>query len=224
MDDSGDLAFELSFDGDDEAVAADGDEFVLGAAAVGEGAKRLAEAVLDGAVLALHGAADAAEFGGGVVVEAAVGFDLSAQHAEERGEVVVEQRGGELSDAGPGVAGGVGRGFEQVAPCGYALDDVDEVADLGGFQGGTVDAGFVERDGGVEEAAEVEAAAAGEHAAEFGGALLLLVDPGEVAGGLQGEDPGAAEGRKSAVGDVVAQAEPFQCGGTGFGEGRRDIG
>ncbi len=85
VDDAGDLAFELSFDGDDEAVAADGDEVVLGAAPFAEAAQGLAEALFDGAVLAFHGAANAAEFGGGVVVEAAVGFDLAAQIDGEAG-------------------------------------------------------------------------------------------------------------------------------------------
>ena len=85
MDDAGDLAFELGFDGDDEAVAADGDELVLSAAVGGEGSEGLAEAVFDGAMLALHGAADAAEFGGGVVAEGAVGLDFAAEEAEEGG-------------------------------------------------------------------------------------------------------------------------------------------
>jgi len=101
VDDAGDLAFELGFDGDDEAVASYGDEAVLGAAAFAEAAERFAEALFDGAVLAFHGAADAAKFGGGVVGEAAVGFDFAAQLAEEWGEVVVEERGGERGDAGP---------------------------------------------------------------------------------------------------------------------------
>ena len=78
MDDAGDLALELGFDGDDEALAADGDEIVLGAAAFAEAAERFAEALFDGAVLAFHGAADAAELGGGIVVEGAVGFDFAA--------------------------------------------------------------------------------------------------------------------------------------------------
>jgi len=101
VDDAGDLAFELGFDGDDEAVASDGDEAVLRAAAFAEGAERFAETLFDGAVLALHGAAYATEFGGGVVREAAVGFDFAAQLAEEWGEVVIEERGGESGDAGP---------------------------------------------------------------------------------------------------------------------------
>ena len=91
MNDAGNLAFELGFDGDDEAVAADGDEIFLRAAAFAQAAQGFAKALFDGAVLAFHGAADAAKLGGGVVVEAAVGLDLAAQQAEEWGKVVVEE-------------------------------------------------------------------------------------------------------------------------------------
>ena len=69
MDDARDAALELRFDGDDEAFSADGDEVVLGAAAFAEAAEGLAETLFDRAVLALHGSADAAEFGRGIVVE-----------------------------------------------------------------------------------------------------------------------------------------------------------
>jgi len=81
VNDTRDLAFELCFDRDDESVAADGDEVFLSAAALGQFAERLAKALFDGAMLAFHSAADAAEFVGGVIVEAAVGFDLAAKEA-----------------------------------------------------------------------------------------------------------------------------------------------
>ncbi len=158
----------------------------------------LAEALFDGAVLALHGAADAAKFGGGVVVERAVGFDLAAQHTEERCEVVVEQRCGERGDCRASRSAccrEAGSGVDEVAPCGDALDYGEEVADLRGFESGAVDAGFVEQRRGVEEAVELEAAAAREHGAHLGGALLLLVDPRLIRAGFERKDPGAAQRR-----------------------------
>ena len=154
MNDAGDLALELGFDRDDEAVAANGDEVFLRAAAFAKFAQRFAKALFDGAVLALHRAADAAEFVGGVVVEAAVGFDLAAQETQERGEVVVEERRRELGDAGPVVAACVWWRVDEVAPGGDALDDGEEVEDFEGFKRGAFDAGLVEQDGGVEEAVE----------------------------------------------------------------------
>jgi len=92
------------------------------------------------------------------------------------------------------------------------------------FEGGAFEAGLVEQSGWVEEAVEVEGAAVGEEGADFGGALLLGVDPEEVAGGFEGEGPGAAKGRDSEGGDVVAQAWPLKRGGAGFAERGRDVG
>ena len=63
VNDARNFAFEFGFDWDDEAVATDGDEIVLSAAAFAEAAERFSEALFDGAVLTLHGAADAAELG-----------------------------------------------------------------------------------------------------------------------------------------------------------------
>src|SRR5277367_548323 len=82
-----DAAFLLNFDGDDEAFAADGDEFVLHGAAFGEAAEISAEGVLDGAALFFYFAADASEFGGSVIFERAVGLNFVAEEAEEVGEV-----------------------------------------------------------------------------------------------------------------------------------------
>ncbi len=102
------------------------------------------------------------------------------------------------------------------------FDHVKQVEDLERFQRRAVDPSFLEQYGGIEEAVEAEAAPSGEHGADLGGPLLLLVDPDEVGGGLQGERPGPAEGRSRAGGDVVAQPWPFERLGAGFGEGCRD--
>ena len=56
-------------------------------------------------------------------------------------------------------------GVDEGAPGGDALDYGEEGEDFDAFEGGAVDAGFVEEGGGVEEAVEVEAAAASEHGA-----------------------------------------------------------
>ena len=128
----------------------------------------------------------------------------------------------EFGNAGPVVTSGVGRGIEEIAPGSYVFDDVEQVKDLEGFEGGAVDARFFERIGGIEEAGEAEAAASGEHRANLCGALLLLVDPGEIGGRVESEGPGSAKGRGGAGGDVVAKAWPLKGLGAGFGEPRRD--
>ena len=172
-------------------------------------------------MLALHGSADAAEFGRCVVVEGAIGLDLAAQHAEKRCEVVMEQRSGEIGDAGPIVACAAGRWVDEIAPCRDALDYVEEVANLRAFESRAVDASLIEERGGIEEAVELKAAAAGEHSTHLGGALLLLFDPRLIGGGLKCKNPGASERREGAAGDVVAQAGPFELSSTGFAQGIR---
>jgi hypothetical protein len=75
VDYTADTALELAANGDDEAVAADGDQFFLRGPVAGELAEGGAEGFLDDALLALLIAADAVEFGRGVVGEGAVGLD-----------------------------------------------------------------------------------------------------------------------------------------------------
>jgi len=100
VDDAGDAATELGFDGDDEALAANGDELVLGGTFGRERAEGLAQALFNGAMLALHRAADAAELVAGVVGERAVGEDFAAEGLQQRGEVVLQDGRGELGDRG----------------------------------------------------------------------------------------------------------------------------
>ncbi len=63
VDDAGDAALELAADGNDEAIAANGDEVFLRGAFDGELAQGGAQGFFDGALLALLLAADAVELG-----------------------------------------------------------------------------------------------------------------------------------------------------------------
>src|SRR5215469_8425199 len=67
------LLFDL--DGDDEALAADGDELVLDDFAFGKTAEVAAEGFLDGPALLFDVATDAGEFGRGAVFESAIGLN-----------------------------------------------------------------------------------------------------------------------------------------------------
>ena len=73
----------LDLDRNDEAVSADGDQFVLHGAVVGEAAQIRLERSLDSAALALDVAADAGQLGRGVVVKRAVRQDLVVKIAEQ---------------------------------------------------------------------------------------------------------------------------------------------
>ena len=119
-------------------------------------AQRLAEALLDDAVLAREGAADARELGRGVVGEGAVGLDLAAERAQQVAEVVLEQRSGEGFDAGQWSLRSSGGVSDELAPGLDALGVREQREEFGGFERGALDAGLIEQIGGVEQAAEVE--------------------------------------------------------------------
>ena len=112
-------------------------------------------------------AADAGEFGRGFVVESAVGKDFVAEGAEEIGEV--GDLIGELANLAPFGAHGGGRAQGDLAPFGGAVNDEDDVANLGGFEGGAGDAGFLDERGDLDQAGEIEAAADAAEFADFGG-------------------------------------------------------
>ena len=70
-----DAALQLRADGNDEAVAANGDQLVLGCAVAGELAQGGSQTFFDLALLALLIAANAGQLGRGIVGERAVGLD-----------------------------------------------------------------------------------------------------------------------------------------------------
>ena len=79
VDDSLHAAFLLDLYGDDEAFAADGDQFVLDRAAFGEAAQVSAERFLNRATLPFDFAADASQFGRGFIFERPVRLNLVAE-------------------------------------------------------------------------------------------------------------------------------------------------
>ncbi len=185
-----DAAFLLDFDGDDEAFAADGDEFVLDGAAFGETAQISTQGILDGAALSLDFAADADELGGCVIVECAVGLNLVAEEAQEF--VEVGDLGGEGVNGAPLALHAGGRMQGDLAPFRGAVDDEYDVANLGGFENSSGDAGFRDELGGGEQAGKFEASADATEFADFAGELVLRFDPGAVGGGGESGDASLA--------------------------------
>ena len=221
MNDAGDAALELRADGDDEAVAANGDEVFLGGAVGGELAEGGAEGLFDDALLTLLVAADAVKLGRGVVGEGAVGLDGAldgfGQGAETGGE-----RGRALGEAGE-LAGEAGGGrLEQGLPGGDVVGEAGDGLELGGFEGCAGDAGFVGYLGRVEEAAERDGDLFAEQEAEFGDELVLGGDPGLVRGGPEGEDGLAADRRARKASNQSKEKIPLEGGGVGVLNGRRD--
>ncbi len=234
VDDALDAALLLGFDGDDEAVAADGDQLVLQGVAFGEAAEIAAQRVLDGAALLFDLAADGGQGGRGVVVEGSVGRKLVGEVAQERGEIL--DGGAELLDSGPGrfaagyaatdaapAAGvrlthglrGMGGGF---APLGGAIDEEDDIAEFGGFQGGSSDAGAEDELARIGEAAEIEASAGAEEGTHLGGELLLALDPFGIGGGRKRVHRLLAELALAAAAHNLAEAVKLKHGGAGVKE------
>ena len=169
-------------------------------------------------MLALQRAPDAAQLVRGIVGERAIGLDFSAQRFQQRCEVVRGQWRGKRGDAGP-VAVASRIGLEQRAPGRQPLDEGEQRIDLDAFERRTIDSRFVEQTARIEQAVEVERAAAGEEVANLRGALLLHVDPRRVRRRLQRQHPGAPQRRCCVAGDVLAQPRPLQRCGAGFGQG-----
>jgi hypothetical protein len=77
----------LRFYGDDEALAANGDEFILHCAAFRQPTEIAAQRLLDGTLLLFHVATDARELCRCAIVQRAVRLDLVAEVAQQQGEV-----------------------------------------------------------------------------------------------------------------------------------------
>ena len=84
MDHAADAPLELAANGNDEAVAANGDEVFLCGAFGGEFAQGGTQAFFDDALLALLLAANAAQLGLGVVSQRAVGLNGALDGFGER--------------------------------------------------------------------------------------------------------------------------------------------
>src|ERR1700754_4693601 len=159
MNDTRNLPLELGFNRNNETVTAYSDEVFLSTASFAQAAQRFAETLFNRAMLTFHGTANAAKLRRGVIVEAAVRFDLATQVTKERDKIVVEKWGRKLLDTRPLVADTTGSGAEQIPPGSDSLNNFEEIADLGGFKGSSVDAGLVQKRGGIKEAVKLEAAA-----------------------------------------------------------------
>src|SRR5258708_16858228 len=155
MDDSRDLPFELSFDWNDEAVAAHCDQLILRTAAIGKRPQRPAQAVLNRPVLPFHRAADPPQLRRGIVVEAAVRLDLAAEQTQQGRKVVLQLWRGERGDSRPFVPGSPGKGGDEVAPRSDTFDDIEQVPYLDGFKCCPFNTCHFKQGGWGEQAADV---------------------------------------------------------------------
>ncbi len=210
VDDAGDAALELAADGDDEAVAADGDEVFLGGAVAGKLAQCGAKGFFDDALLALLLAADAAEFGRGIVGQRAVGLNRALDGFGERLERRAGERDGELREAGELAGKARGRLSQQCLPGSDVVGEAGDGLEFGGFEGCAGDLRLGGELRGVEQAAERDGYLLGEEQADLAGELMLAGDPWLVGRGPEREDGLAADGRGGIAGRGRRAAAPIR--------------
>ena len=209
-------AFLLDFYRDDEALAADGDQFVLHRAAFGEFPQVAAQRFLDLALLLLDLAANAAQFGRRAIVERAVGQNLVAERAQEAGEVL--DAGGKRGHGGPLGAHRGGRLAHDFAPLGSAVGDQHNVADLSGLKSGSADARLLDQLSDFGQAGEFETSADAAILADFGRELLLRLNPGAIERRQKFRDAALAQRRRGVAGEQVAQRLELKQARTGVGD------
>ena len=146
VDNTMDATFLLGLDGNDEAVASDGDQLVLQRVAFREAAQIAAQRVLDGAALLFDLPANGGQGGRGVVIESSVRREFVGEIAKQRREIL--DGCAELLDGGPGLTHCLRRMRGGFAPLGSAVNEEDDVAKLGGLQRGSADAGAENKLGG----------------------------------------------------------------------------
>jgi hypothetical protein len=111
----------------------------------------------------------------------------------------------------------MGGGF---APLGGTIDDQDGVAEFGGVERGSADAGAEDKLAGIGEAAEIEASAGAEEGTHLGGELLLALDPLGIRGGGKRVHRLPAKLALAAAAHDLAEAVELQRGGAGVQERR----
>ncbi len=208
VDDALDAAFLLDLDGDDEALSADGDEFVLHGAAFGEAAQVSAQGFLNGATLLFHFAADAGKLGRGFVFERSIRLNLVAEVAQEFREVDDLSR--EAVNFAPVRAHGGGGILGDLPPLGGAIDDGNDVANLECFERGSGDARFGHERSDIGEGGKIEATADAAEFANLSGKQLLGFDPLLIGGGSERIDAVLAERRGRESAQELAQRIEFE--------------
>ncbi len=155
-------AFLFNFHGDNKALAADGYQFVLHGAALGQLAQISAQRLLNLAPLLFDVAANSRQFGRSAIFQRAIGLNFVAKESQELGEVGYCFR--ERPGAAPIGSHVGGRMQRNLTPLGGAVDEQHNIADIRGFEHGSTDARLLNQFRDVEERGKIEASA---HAAKL---------------------------------------------------------
>ena len=151
VDDAIELAALAGDDGHDEALVADGDEFLLQNALIAVGTEKALERLLNGALLALDIAAQAVERHAGMIGHTAVGQYLAFEIFEERAEIADGLRAPAESRKA------FGNGGERRFRVGGAVEQREDGKNLLRFEARAFDAQLLDDGFGVRQAVEIHA-------------------------------------------------------------------
>ncbi len=193
---------------DDEAFAANGDQFLLHRSTFGKPPQIGAQRLLDRALLLLDLAPDARQFGRGAVVQSAVGQDLVAEVTQQESEI--GNALGELVYGLPLVLNR-GRGMKcDLAPLGGTVGEQKQIANLDDLQRGSGDACLVDQLRRIEQTVKVKTPSGPQVAAQLFGKLLLALDPLAVTRGRELHHPVVPERRGGIDGEELPELIEFQ--------------
>ena len=186
-------AFLLDFHRDYKTLAANGYEFFLHRAALGQPAQISAQRFLNGAPLLFDLAADARQLRRGLVFQSSIGLDFVAEETQKFGEVDNLLR--ERAYSAPVGLHIRGRMQRNLAPLGRAVDQQNHVANFGGFQRGARNARFLHLPIDFTQAGKIEAAADAPELANLARQFLLSLNPMAIGGRSESGDPLLSKGR-----------------------------
>lgn len=209
MHDAGDTTLEFAAHWDDEAVAADGDEFVLRSAVRGEFAQGGAQRLFNHPLLALLFAADAGQLRRRIIGQGAVRLDLSLNRLSKRTKRLCQVRRKRRK----------ARQFshqtrswfaQQRLPCGNIVGETRNSLQLGSLESGFWNASLGNELRGIEEATKGDGDLLFEQEAEFACELVLMCDPGLVCRRMQLENALTADGGGGMACHEGKERSPFE--------------
>jgi hypothetical protein len=101
------------------------------------------------------------------------------------------------------------------APLGGTVDDEHGIAEFGGIESDSGDAGAENKLAGIDEGGEIEASTGAKEGTHLVGKLLLTLDPVSVGGGGKGVHRCLAEFALATAAHNLAQAVELKHGGAG---------
>ena len=222
MHDAADLALELNLHRNHKAFAAHSDQRILRAAIFGQLRQGASQTGLNRSVLMLQRAANAPQLRRGIIAQAAIRLNLSAQRAQQIREIVLHERRRQLLHPRPLRTHRIRRRKDHLPPGLNALRMHNHRAEFDSLQRCALNPRLFKRLSHIEDSAEVEAATSNQPL-HLGIALLLFTNPNRLGTRSQRADPLPAQRRLGATRQVFDQLGPLQGLGADLRQRSRDL-